>query len=176
MAEVSERVYHELQQHDGTSSGTAKEIVLIEGIGVAMSAVYRRSGLVQANTLLGGLMRNITQLSRSSRNVTILLDIPIEIEDSRELRHYDATPKPRKPSGVDLESAFSNSAGETLMLSCSHEQLSRTLEAGADHIVVVHDGWGRTANNRKSPSERVVEVVKDRSGDLAGLWDVWKEP
>jgi hypothetical protein len=176
VAEVSEQVYRASQIPDATKSGSAEAFVVIQGIGTTVSAAHRRSGLVQANALLAGLTRNIAQLSRSSPAIPVIVEIPIEIEDvSDEQRHQDGV-KSRVTKGMDLESAFLGSTGETLRLSSGHQTLSRTLEAGLDCLVVVHDGLGRMidSKSRQKPSARVVEAIKDRSGDLTGLWDIWK--
>lgn len=179
VAEVSESVYRESQTHteqsqhgNGVNSKTATH-VLIQGVGTTISATSRHSGLTQANALLAALGRNVTQLSRSSGNVLILLEIPIEVDSARQ---QDAT-WTKTARSMELESAFTGSASENLRLACGHETLSRTLEAGLDSLVVVHDGLGRAADDkkRKQGREQVVEVIKDGSGNLTGLWDVWKE-
>ena len=183
VAEVSEHVYQASQSQgvqpgQGTSISSAKSTILVQGIGPTASATHRRSGLVQANALLAGLLRNITQLSRSSNDVPVLLEIPVEIEAAPDwqLQDQDNT-KMKALRSTELVSAFLGPTGETLRLSCGHETLSRTLEAGLDCVIVIHDGLGRTTDDdkRKGSRQQVVEVVKDKSGDLTGLWDIWKE-
>lgn len=176
LTEVSGGIYRrnhlESEQHpanDGTSSGL-KDLVLVQGIAQTIAVTHRRSGIVQANALLSGLARNIVQLSRISRDVLVVVDCPVEIDIP------SGESNPRKfVKGVELESAFSSPSGETLRLVCGHETLSRTLHETFDCIVAVHDGFGKLNPQTKRPSgqrERVVEVVKDRIGDLMGSWAV----
>ena len=181
VAEVCESVYHKLQrneeQHQPGASDSSKltSHVLIQGIGSTVAVTSRHSGLVQANALLAGLARNFTRLSRASSDVLVMVEVPVDMEDASD-RQQDAS-RTRPARSMELESAFSGSADETLRLACGHETLSRTLEAALDCLVVVHDGVGRVSadKERKGAQEQVVEVIKDGSGDLTGLWDIWKE-
>ena len=178
VAEVTEKVYRASQELTAVNSAVTNSLTFIQGVGQTISATQRRSGVVQANALLAGLIRNIMQLSRSSKGVSVMVEIPIEIEEGHGWQEQPGTFKPHPSRSMELNSAFSGLNGETLRLACGHETLSRTLEAGLDSVIAVHDGLGRTHNDRrrKESQEQVVEVVKDRSGDLTGLWDVWKEP
>ncbi|KAJ9608372.1 hypothetical protein H2200_007360 [Cladophialophora chaetospira] len=181
VAEVSETLFLESQkdeeQHQpgaGLSNNVASHI-LIQGIASTISVTSRQSGIVQANALLAGLIRNITQLSRASGEVLVLVEVPVEMEDTTE-RQQDIN-RPRTGRSIELESAFTGSAGSSLRLACGHGTLSRTLEAGLDCLVVLHDGLGRGADNKRGSASQgqVIEMVKDGSGDLTGLWDIWKE-
>ncbi|KIX01968.1 uncharacterized protein Z518_07907 [Rhinocladiella mackenziei CBS 650.93] len=154
-----------------------RDIVLIQGVGQTVSATHRRSGFVQANALLATLTRSISQLSRMSGDVLVLLDAPIEVGTARDGNSHQKPSKFKTYAvGLVLESAFSNHSGESLWLACGNEGLSRTLEASFDCLVAVHDGWGRandTSRGQEEQQNHVVEVVKDRVGDMTGLWAVW---
>ncbi|OAL35662.1 hypothetical protein AYO20_05043 [Fonsecaea nubica] len=154
------------------------DIVLIQGLGQTVSATHRRSGLVQSNALLRNLMRNITQIARISRDVLVLVVVPLEIGAIRDTQLYQEAAKPRRvQAAIEMKSAFAGTNGEALRLYYSgHESLARTLEAALDCIVVAHDGFGRVkeVGRPNEREEQVVEVVKDRVGDLMGLWGIWK--
>ena len=177
VAEISEGAYRVTQaqerQHD---SSQVRNIVLIQGVGQTISATHRRSGLVQANALLAGLMRNVAQLCRISGDVLVLLECAIEMEVTIDNQPNQDAARSRTVKGIVLDSAFSGPSGESLKLTSSHETLSRTVEAVLDCLIVVHDGLGRlTADKRRNePQVQVVEVVKDRINDVTGLWDLWK--
>jgi hypothetical protein len=172
VAEVNEAIYRQSQQpRDPNAAGEVENLVLIQGIGPTMSATHRRSGFVQANALLAGLTRNVVQLSRTFGGVMVLVDVPVAV---------DTTVSGGQPSGLststvgtELESAFSGPAGEALRLALGNESLSQILEAALDRMVAVHDGLGRLRTKPLHQQERVVEVVKDRLGDLTGLWATW---
>jgi hypothetical protein len=168
VAEVSDKIY---QASQGPSAATnrSRNIVLLQGIAETVTTTLRRSGLVQANALLSTLMRNITQLSGMFTGSLVLVDIELDVSDNSEKRG-------KLPGrGVDLESAFSGANRESLRLISGHETLARTMEAGLDCVVAAHDGVGR-APKQADRIDRIVEVIKDRSGVLTGLWDIWKEP
>ncbi|KIW73987.1 hypothetical protein PV04_02060 [Phialophora macrospora] len=183
VAEVNENVYRNSQNHAGRHqtgagvTGQVHNIVLIQGIGPTVYATYRRSNLLQANALLAGLGRNITQLSRLSSDILVMVEFLVDIEEADDRQQNQGAIRPRTARSMVLDSAFSGSMGETLRLASCHETLSKTLDASLDRVVVVHDGLGRITSSmsRKGPQDQVVEVIKDRSGNLAGLWDVWKE-
>ncbi|KIW25125.1 uncharacterized protein PV07_10789 [Cladophialophora immunda] len=154
-----------------------RDIVLIQGLAQTVSATHRRSGLVQSNALLGDMMRNTTQISRISRDVLVLVEVALEIGAAYDLQSRQEGAKARKVHAtIQLESTFVGSSGETLRLYSGHESLARTLEAALDCIVVAHDGFGRVKESRRpnESGEQVVEVVKDRVGDLMGVWGLWK--
>jgi hypothetical protein len=169
ITEVNERLYKKAHE-----KGDSRDYVLIQGIGSVVSATHRRSGLVQANALLSDLMRNVVQLARSI-HVLVMLEFPIDVQHTSNVQQEQDTRAPRAFRNIDLESAFSGSHGEGFRLSCGHQTLATTLETSLDCIIAVHDGLGRL-ERRKKPRERVVEVVKDRNGDLTGTWVLWKEP
>ena len=178
VAEVSESVYTKSQEQPQLGEGGSSKAtthVLIQGIGSTISATSRHSGLTQANALLASLARNITQLSRTSGNVLVLVEVPVDAENASDIQQD--TTRTRTARSIELDSAFTGFASETLRLASGHETLSRTLETGLDCLVVVHDGLGRVGDNKKRRQgrEQVVEVIKDSSGDLTGLWDVWRE-
>ncbi|OAP58102.1 hypothetical protein AYL99_07192 [Fonsecaea erecta] len=183
LAEISQDLFrrshatHEPVTADVGRCTLPKDIVLIQGLGQTVSATHRRSGLVQSNALLGNLMRNITQISRISRDVLVLVDVALEAGVAHGPQsHQDAARARRMHGTIQLESVFAGSNGETLRLYCGHESLARTLEANLDRIVVAHDGFGRVQERGRlnRPGEQVIEVVKDRMGDLIGLWGIWK--
>lgn len=178
VTEVSGGIFRRTQ--DGSKSDSVhavSDIVLIQGLGLAISTVHRRSGLVQANALLAGLVRNIIQLSRVSRDVLVLVEAAVEVglPEGGEARQRGATPK-RYLTGIGLDSAFASPICECLRLVCGSETLSRTLDVAFDTMVVVHDGFGRAcdaARYRKTSARQIVEVVKDRVGDEASYWGLW---
>ncbi|EXJ73116.1 uncharacterized protein A1O5_04265 [Cladophialophora psammophila CBS 110553] len=183
LAEVSQDLYRRTQANNepvGADCGNRtglEDIVLVQGLGQTVSATHRRSGLIQSNALLGDLTRNITQISRISRHILVLVEVALEIGAAHEAQLNQAAPRSRRAhAAIGLESAFAGSGGKSLRLYSGHELLSRTLEAALDCIVVEHDGFGRVNESRRcnESREQVVEVVKDRVGDLMGLWDVWK--
>ncbi|OAG39257.1 hypothetical protein AYO21_06461 [Fonsecaea monophora] len=183
LAEISQELYqrtHATNMSINPEAGKRtllKDIVLIQGLGQTVSATHRRSGLVQSNALLGNLTRNITQISRISRDVLVLVEVPLEIGTVRDTQLYQETAKARRvQAAIEMKSAFAGTHGEALRLYSGHESLARTLEAALDCIVVVHDGFGRVkeVGRPNEREEQVVEVVKDRVGDLMGLWGIWK--
>lgn len=183
VAEVSERVYEGSQQLEThrenvtVKSGNIGTLVLIQGVASSVSAVHRRGGLVQANALLAGLIRNITQLSKSPGEALVLLEVPVEVDEAND-GHLNQDGVRSKPArSLELDSSFFGPNAETLRLLCGHETLARTLDSGLDCLVVIHDAFGRIGGKwkRSPPQEQVVEVIKDRVGDLTGLWHVWKE-
>jgi hypothetical protein len=166
VAEVSDKIYRASQQVAKTST-PIKDIVLLQGITETVMTTQRRNGLVQANSLLSSLMRNVTQLSRMSTGSFVLVDVELDVSDASEKR--GALPL----RGMVLDSAFSGSNGESLRLVAGHETVARTMEGGLDCVVAVHNGAGR-ASKKAGKIDRIVEIVKDSCGDLLGLWDVWK--
>ncbi|EXJ78704.1 hypothetical protein A1O1_09106 [Capronia coronata CBS 617.96] len=178
LSEVSEEIFQRVNSGSKeTSNGKVRDVVLVQGLGHAISAIQRRSGLVQANALLAGLVRNITQLSRMSPNVLVLVDVSVETgwPASGEARQ-DAAKSKRHIAGIELDSAFASSFGECLRMICGHETLSKTLDVAFDTMVVVHDGLGRAdgaVRARKKAGRRIVEITKDRMGDLSGFWGMW---
>jgi hypothetical protein len=179
IAEISESVYS--QKTAGYPSPATiynnkpTSYVLIQGVASTLSVTSRQSGLVQANALLAGLLRNISELSRASSDVHVMVEAPVEVDDLSG-KQQDPT-RTKTSRGIQLDSAFAGPSGETLRLACGHETLSRTLEEGLDCLVVVHGGLGRSNENkgRNATHDQVVEVIKDGSGDLTGRWDLWKE-
>jgi hypothetical protein len=183
VAEVSENVYRDSQKRAGRYktrggvTGQVHNLVLIQGIGPTIYATYRRSNLLQANALVAGLGRNITQLSKSSSDLLVMVEFLVEMEDADDTQQIQDAIRTRPSRSMVLDSAFSGSMGETLRLSSCHETLAKTLETSLDRVVVVHNGLGRITSNKSriEPQDQVVEVTKDRRRNLAGLWDVWKE-
>lgn len=182
VGEVSEAMYRRTQKPEKSDPNATKDaastqnqdIVLLQGLGPTVTATYRRSGLVHANALLAALMRSIVQISRASGNALVLVDVPIEINDIGGLNaNLDSTQK--SSHGIALESAFCGPRGEKLTLMCGHETLSRTMEIGFDCIVIVHDGLGRIRDRSRhsKQTQYIIETVKDRLGDTAGLWTIW---
>ncbi|EXJ63713.1 hypothetical protein A1O7_00048 [Cladophialophora yegresii CBS 114405] len=178
VAEVSDSLYRDSQKHERQCrTGHVHNLVLVQGIGPTVFATYRRSNLLQANALLASLCRNITQLSRSLGDILVMVEFLVEVEEADNMQQKQDAVRTRTARSMVLDSAFLGPRGETLRLASCHESLSRTLAASWDSVVAVHDGLGRITDNKSSEEYRdqVVEVIKDRSGNLTGLWDVWKE-
>jgi len=179
VSEISDAVYRRTHQDKKTHSAHVQvnDIVLIQGLGETMTATQRRSGHLHANALLAGLTRNIGQLSRISRDVLVLVDATIEVGVVLANNAGQQTPPAKRfASGLELYSAFTGPKGETLRLVCGNETLSRTLEDVFDSMVVVHDGFSRVKKPNKEQrksQEQIVEVIKDKVGDMMGLWAVW---
>ncbi|EXJ81187.1 hypothetical protein A1O3_07477 [Capronia epimyces CBS 606.96] len=177
LAEVSEGIFRRIQSDKQSRDKTVRDIVLIQGHQNAVSTIHRRSGLVQANALLSSLVRNITQISRMSRDVLVLVEAAVEpgLQAGEEARQ-DMTRSKRYLAGIELDSAFASLHGECLRLVCGSETLSRTLDVAFDTMVVVHDGFGRVIDEVRGHGKserRIVEVVKDRLGDMTGSWGLW---
>jgi hypothetical protein len=186
VGEVSEALYQRTQgprttakqevNHDSNSSLSNGHIVLIQGLGETVSATQRRSGLVQANALLAGLMRNLMQLSRQPMGVMVLVDTTIDIQGGLDMACKE-DPKGGKRSrpGLELVSVFSGPNGEKLMLTCGGETTSQVVEVACDVVMLVHDGLGRTKpeKGRMEHRKMIVEVTKDRVGGTTGLWSIW---
>jgi len=186
IAEVSESIYQFPQVDSLRDQTTPKTInahqdpehvVLIEGLASTLSATQRRSGLVQANALLASLTRSIAQLSKLARRPLVLISIPIDVRTRRENGQTETTYLQRAGQGLQLESAFSGQDGESYTLACGSMLLSQTLAESLDRLVHVHDAFGRAPSRRRHPNlpaQCVTEVMKDRVGNLAGLWAVWQ--
>ncbi|KAJ4546694.1 hypothetical protein HRR78_005695 [Exophiala dermatitidis] len=177
VAEVSERIFQTNQSKEKAgSNGKVRNIMLVQGLSSAISTVHRRSGLVQANALLASLLRNITQLSRMAPDVLIMIEAAVDTTfQSLGERRQDVPKSKRYLAGIELETAFTSPIGECLRLVCGNETLSRTLDMAFDTMIVVHDGFGRGGDESGGPkrSQRnIVEVTKDRVGNMAGFWRV----
>ena len=152
-------------------------MVFIEGIAPALSAAQRRSGLLQANAVLAGLTRCITQLSKLSGRPLVLMSVPIDVRSWDDAGQSEATSQQRDGQGLQLDSAFSGPYGERYRLICGSATLSQTLEGSLDRLVHVHNALGRAPTrqrDRQLPRQRVIEVIKDRVGNLTGLWSIWQ--
>ncbi|ETI27607.1 hypothetical protein G647_00056 [Cladophialophora carrionii CBS 160.54] len=178
VAEVSDGVYRDSQKHQRRcETGIFHNLVLIQGLCPTVSATYRRSNLLQANALLASLGRNITQLSRSSGDNLVIVEFLVEREEADDMQQKQDVVRSRTTRTMALDSSFLGPMGETLRVASCHETLAKTLAASLDRIVAVHDGLGRITSDKssKGSQEQVIEVIKDRSGNLTGLWDVWRE-
>lgn len=187
IAEVNESIYRLSQatsqgKQTTTSAINSKTdlqcIVLVEGLAPTLSVAQRRSGLVQANAVLAGLTRSITQLSKLSALPLVLIGVPIEVHPTRIAEVDGELSFPRRDSqGMPLESAFSGPNGERYRLTCGSVTLSRTLEASLDRLVHVHDAVGRAPvrkRHRQLSNQYAIEVIKDRIGSMTGLWSTWQ--
>ncbi|OCT45903.1 hypothetical protein CLCR_00054 [Cladophialophora carrionii] len=178
VAEVSDNVYRDSQKHEGRcETGPFRNIVLVQGICPTVYATYRRSNLLQANALLASLGRNITQLSRSSGDTLVIVELLVEMEEADDMQQKQDAVRPRTARSMALDPSFLGPMGETLRVASCHETLAKTLAASLDRVVAVHDGLGRITSDksRKGSQDLVIEVIKDRSGTLTGLWGVLKE-
>lgn len=183
LGEISEEIYRRgrrdatLETDKAGSAGSLEDLILLQGMGPMVATAHRRSGLVQANALLAGLTRNIINLSRSSNNTLSLVETVIEMEaTSGKDRDREASKSRRFAMGTELDSAFSSPGVRSMRLICGHETLSRTLESAFDRMVVVHDGFERVGIVKRGDApdkDLVVEVTKDRLGDLTGFWSIW---
>lgn len=186
ITEVSESIYQLTQvgsqrnQMPPKATNAHQEpqhVVLIEGLASTLSATQRRSGFVQANALLAGLTRSITQLSKLSGRPLVLISVPIDVRTGSEPGQTETTHLQRDGQGLPLESAFSGRNWESYTLVCGSMILSQTLARSLDQLVHVHDAFGRAQSRRKDPKlpiDCVIEVMKDRVGNLTGLWAPWQ--
>jgi hypothetical protein len=152
-------------------------VVFIEGLAPTLSASQRRSGLLQANALLAGLTRCITQLSKLSGRPLVLMSVPVDVRSWDDAGQSEATSQQRDGQGLQLNSAFSGPHGERYRLSCGSATLSQTLEGSLDRLVHVHDALGRAQipqRDQQMPRQCVIEVIKDRVGNMTGLWSTWQ--
>jgi len=180
LSEVSEAIYRRTQQENDSTTKVAtinlKDLVLIQGIEPTILTINRRSGFAQANALLAGLVRNIVHLSRVSSAALILVDTEVEAGSHTEALTRQYIDSETLSAGLELDTAFSSSTGQTLRLVCGSGTLPRTLATAFDCIVIVHNGFGRLPDRASRPEgtqEHIVEVVKDRVGPMVGLWGVW---
>jgi hypothetical protein len=160
ISEVSSRL-HDLNSRSETASTShskdpqriKRQILLLDGLCPALESTQRRSGLVQANALAASLVRSVAVLSRSHPSLLVLFTL----EASRDMR-----------SGDELTSAFSSPGNSICGISPSG-MLGRTLLAGVDTVVLMHD----TVDAGLNDGDLIVEVVKDRVGANLGQWVVW---
>ena len=139
--------------HNGHSSGVKKTILYLEGLGIAIENLQRRSGMVQANAMLSSLLRTLVHLSRTYPCLLILLQLDLRKDSKRD---------------EAIRSAFTSATASEI----KHQPggaLGRTLEGALDVMVVVHDGYGTTTDGAM-----IVEVVKDRAGNSLHQWAIWK--
>ena len=148
VAEVSALLFH-----NGHSSGVKKTILYLEGLGIAIENLQRRSGMVQANAMLSSLLRTLVHLSRTYPCLLILLQLDLRKDSKRD---------------EAIRSAFTSATASEMRYQPGGA-LSRTLEGALDVMVVVHDGYGTTTDGAM-----IVEVVKDRTGNALHQWAVWK--
>lgn len=187
IAEVNESIYQLSQttsQRKQTSTSAINSntdlqcMVLVEGLAPTLSVAQRRSGIVQANALLAGLTRSITQLSKLSAQPLVLISVPIEVHATRIAEGDRETSSPKRDGqGMLLDSAFSGPNGERYRLACGSLTLSRTLEASLDRLVHVHDAVGRAPvpkRHRQLLYKYAIEVIKDRIGSMTGMWSTWQ--
>lgn len=127
-------------------------VLYLEGVGIATETLQRRSGMVQANSLLSSLLRTLIHLSRSYPCLLILLDLGLR----KDSKGNDA-----------IQSAFASATGSGIRYHPGGA-LGRTLVGALDVVVVVHD-----AHSTVTDGSMVVEVVKDRVGGALGQWTVW---
>jgi hypothetical protein len=148
VAEVSALLFH-----GGHSSAGQKTVLYLEGVGIAIENIQRRSGMVQANAMLSSLLRTLVHLSRTYPCLLILLQLDL-----------------RKDSKGDeaIRSAFASATASEIRYQPGGA-LGRTLEGALDVMVAVHDGYGTT-----NDGAMIVEVVKDRAGNALHQWAVWK--
>ena len=135
------------------SSEMKMTILYLEGIGIAIENIQRRSGMVQANAMLSSLLRTLVHLSRTYPCLLILLQLDMRKDSKRD---------------EAIRSAFTSATASEI----KHQPggaLGRTLEGALDVMVVVHDGYGTTTDGAM-----IVEVVKDRTGNALHQWAVWK--
>lgn len=130
-----------------------RQILLLDGLCPTLESTQRRSGLVQANALAVSLVRSVAVLSRSHPSLLVLFTL----EASRDMR-----------SGDELTSAFS-SPGNSICGISPGGILSKTILAGIDNVIVLHD----TVDAGLNDGDLIVEVVKDRVGASLGWWVVW---
>lgn len=152
-------------------------MVFIEGLAPTLSAAQRRSGLLQANALLYGLTRSITQLSRLSGQPLVLMSVPIDVRSWDDNGQSETTFLQRDGQSLQLDSAFSGPDGESFRLTCGSATLSQTLEGSLDRLVHVHDAVGRVPTRQRDlqlPRQCVIEVIKDRVGNMTGIWSTWQ--
>lgn len=160
ISEVSSRL-HDLNSRSKTLSTSygkdprrmKRQILLLDGLCPALESTQRRSGLVQANALAVSLVRSVAGLSRSHPSLLVLFTL----EASRDMR-----------SGDELTSAFS-SPGNSICGISPGGILSKTILAGIDIVIVLHD----TVDAGLNDGDLIVEVVKDRVGASLGWWVVW---
>ncbi|KEF57898.1 uncharacterized protein A1O9_05820, partial [Exophiala aquamarina CBS 119918] len=186
IAEVNESIYQLSQvdfRRDQMPPNSLKVhhepqyVVLIEGLASTLSATQRRSGLVQANALLAGLTRSITQLSKLPGRPLVLISVPIDVRNGRETGQTGETYHQRKGQGLQLESAFSGPNWESYTLACGSMILSQTLAGSLDQLIHIHDALRRATSRRpdtRLPIQCVIEVMKDRVGNLTGVWAPWQ--
>jgi hypothetical protein len=151
---------HDLKSHSETRSakdswGVKRQILLLDGLCAALESTQRRSGPVQANAMAASLVRSVAHLSRSYPLLLVLLIL----EASRDMR-----------SGDELTSAFS-SPGNGICGISPGGMLGRTLLAGIDTVILLHDTVDGGLNN----GDVIAEVVKDRVGANLGQWAVWAQ-
>ena len=157
LAESVSEVYsslHGLKSDSGIdSSHISRQILLVDGLCPALEAIQRKSGSVQANALASSLLRSVTHLSRSDPSLLVL----VNLEASGDARGVD-----------ELTSAFS-SPEKSIRAVSPGGMLQRTLLAGIDTVILVHE----TADDGSKDGDVIVEVVKDRVGAGLGQWVVW---
>ena len=176
VAEISQAIYQDTRPRS-TTANAIRHLVLIQGIGSALSATQRRNGSVHANALLAGLLRSLTQLSRQPRGVLVLVEATLDVHSGENKSRHKDTPIPfREYAGVEISSAFSGPSGETLRLVTGSSIVSRTLECSFDCLLVVHGAFGRLQlplGSTKLQSSAIVEVSSDRLGEMTGAWTIW---
>lgn len=135
------------------SSEMKMTILYLEGIGIAIENIQRRSGMVQANAMLSSLLRTLVHLSRTYPCLLILLQLDMRKDSKRD---------------EAIRSAFTSATASEMRYQPGGA-LGRTLEGALDVMVVVHDGYGTTTDGAM-----IVEVVKDRAGNSLHQWAIWK--
>ena len=145
---------HNLKSRSGVpSSHVERHVMLVDGLGPSLESMQRRSGSVQANALAASLLRSVTHLSRSHSSLLVLLNL----EPGTDTR-----------GGEGFPSAFSSPENAVCGVSPGG-MLQRTLLAGIDTIVLLHDAVDAGLKD----GEVIVEVVKDRAGASLGHWVAW---
>ena len=158
VSEVSDHLHGLLanrEKHSTSNAEYSKRLILfVDGLDSALESTQHRSGFVQANALGASLLRSITHLSRNYPSLLVLLSLEAN-QDTR--------------SGDDFTSAFSSSTARSIREVGPGGMLRRTLLAGIDTVVLVHDSVDSGLND----GDLIVEVVKDRAGASLGHWAVW---
>lgn len=160
LSEVASRIFEQSQQGHNEAvkaNDRQKDILIIQGLDTTLASTKRRSGLVQTNALLSNLLRTITHLARTYRQLLVIVELGVELRDGRA-----------EGDAAEVVSAFASDTARKISVTPGGT-VGRNLEAGMDLMILIHNAWGKVDTGKQ-----IAEVVKDRTGSGLGIWTVCK--
>ncbi|KAL4926232.1 uncharacterized protein BDV17DRAFT_157384 [Aspergillus undulatus] len=180
-AEQQSRTPQQRSESEPEPEPETQSVLILAGLDTLTESIIRSSNAVRGAAVLGSLLRSVTRLSRSYSHTSLPLSVILvnlsgvgssphfsnlksqhQGDIQAETRDDGPTSTTTINSGAP-QTIFSTSAPDTPLFP---SLLMKSLDGETDtHLLVSRIGGGR-----------VIEVVKDRTGEGTGRWCVWPEP